>query len=82
MERLLKNSRLEILACPKCKEKLSIARVEGYICEPYANNYGDIFFICENCNVGYPICNDLPVFLEERAFPLPNDRAITIKKSL
>lgn len=82
MDRLLKNSRLEILACPICKGELELAGIEGFQAEPYENEFGDIFPICRSCNVGFPICNDIPVLLQERAFELPCDRNITVKKSL
>ncbi|MBO0685659.1 MAG: Trm112 family protein [Candidatus Dormibacteraeota bacterium] len=45
---------LEVLACPKCKQKVELdeeARV----------------LICQNCRLRYPIVDDIPVMLIEEA---------------
>ena len=48
---------LDILACPKCKEKLVLDENQTYL-------------ICEKCRVRYPIEDDIPIMLIERAEPL------------
>ncbi|MCK4237376.1 MAG: Trm112 family protein [Candidatus Krumholzibacteria bacterium] len=45
---------LNILACPKCKEKVVLSE-EG------------TFLICEKCRLRYPIENDIPIMLVDRA---------------
>ncbi|HUV37580.1 MAG TPA: Trm112 family protein [Patescibacteria group bacterium] len=45
---------LDILACPKCKEKV-VLNEEG------------THLICEKCRVRYPIEDDIPIMLIERA---------------
>lgn len=45
---------LDILACPKCKEKVSL-------------NEEGTYLICEKCRVRYPIEDDIPIMLIERA---------------
>ena len=48
---------LDILACPKCKEKVVLDEEGAYL-------------ICERCRVRYPIEEDIPIMLIERAEPL------------
>jgi hypothetical protein len=48
---------LEILACPKCKEGLTLTPQEDGL-------------VCEACQLLYPIEDDIPVLLEEEAKPL------------
>lgn len=45
---------LEILACPKCKEKV-ILNEEG------------TYLVCETCHLRYPIEDDIPIMLIDRA---------------
>lgn len=48
---------LEILACPKCKGDIKLSEdPEG--------------LICENCNLLYPIKDDIPVMLVEEAISI------------
>ena len=49
---------LKILACPKCKGDLTLK---------------DNKLICQNCQVAYPIEDDIPILLEEEAKPLKED---------
>jgi len=55
---VIKPELLEILACPKCKEKIELDKAGDYL-------------VCRNCNLKYPI-NDLgiPVMTIDRAEPL------------
>ncbi len=47
---------LSVLACPKCKECLTLAEDEkGLICEP--------------CHLVYPVRNGVPILMIEEAFP-------------
>jgi uncharacterized protein YbaR (Trm112 family) len=48
---------LDILACPKCKEKVVLDEEGRYL-------------ICGKCRVRYPIEEDIPIMLIERAEPL------------
>ncbi|MCI0527989.1 MAG: Trm112 family protein [Nitrospira sp.] len=48
---------LAILACPKCKSDVQLS------------SKGD-GLICENCQVMYPIREDIPVMLIDEAIPL------------
>lgn len=45
---------LDILACPKCKEKVSM-------------NDAGTFLVCERCRLRYPIEDDIPIMLIDRA---------------
>jgi uncharacterized protein YbaR (Trm112 family) len=45
---------LEILACPKCKEKVVLDPDGAYL-------------ICSNCRVRYPVEDDIPIMLIDRA---------------
>ena len=49
---------LKILACPKCKGDLTLK---------------DNNLICQNCQVAYPIEDDIPILLEEEAKSLKED---------
>ena len=48
---------LDILACPKCKEKVVLDEEGKYL-------------VCKKCRVRYPIEEDIPIMLIERAEPL------------
>lgn len=48
---------LAILACPKCKSDI----------EPAAQGEG---LVCKNCQVVYPIREDIPIMLIDEAVPL------------
>ena len=45
---------LEILACPKCKEKVVLDEKGAYL-------------VCEACHLRYPIEDDIPIMLIEEA---------------
>jgi len=45
---------LEILACPKCKEKV-VLNEEG------------TYLVCETCHLRYPIEDGIPIMLIDRA---------------
>jgi hypothetical protein len=45
---------LDILACPKCKN-------------PVVLNEAGTYLICGNCRLRYPIENDIPIMLIDRA---------------
>lgn len=51
---------LELLACPKCKDKLRLANDESSL-------------ICETCRLKYPIRQGIPVLLAEEASSLDNE---------
>ncbi len=51
----LKKELLEILVCPKCRGELE---------------YRDNVLICHNCRLVYPVIDDIPVLLIDRAIPL------------
>jgi uncharacterized protein YbaR (Trm112 family) len=48
---------LEILACPKCKGDIKLTKKEDG-------------FICEKCNLFYPIRDDIPVMLIDEAISM------------
>jgi uncharacterized protein YbaR (Trm112 family) len=48
---------LDILACPKCKQKVILSDDQGSL-------------ICEACRIAYPIEDDIPVMLVDQARPL------------
>lgn len=50
---MIKKELLEILACPKCKGRLSADNPE--------------FLLCPHCAVSYPVLNGVPLLLEEEA---------------
>jgi len=45
---------LDILACPKCKEKVSM-------------DDAGAFLVCARCRLRYPIEEDIPIMLIDRA---------------
>lgn len=45
---------LDILACPACKRKVHLDDQGGHL-------------VCDNCRVRYPIEDDIPVMLIDRA---------------
>ena len=53
---MLKPELLEILACPKCKDRV--------VLEPSGE-----FLRCERCKLRYPIREDIPIMLIEEAVP-------------
>ena len=48
------NELLSLLACPKCKQGVRLDSTEKYI-------------ICDGCRLKYPVEEDIPVMLIERA---------------
>jgi len=48
---------LDILACPKCKESVQY-------------NDDKTALLCQNCQLAYPIRDDIPVMLIDEANPL------------
>ena len=48
---------LEILVCPKCKEKVTLSDDQTAL-------------ICSQCRVAYPIEDDIPIMLVDQARPL------------
>lgn len=55
---MVKPELLEILACPKCKEKVALED-------------GGKYLICRKCEVKYPVNEQgIPIMLIERAEPL------------
>jgi len=55
--RMVRKELLDILACPKCKEKVIL-------------NEDGSWLICGSCSVRYPIEEDIPIMLIERAVPI------------
>lgn len=55
---MLKQELLDILACPKCKGALRYDREREEL-------------VCEACRLAYPIKDDIPIMLIDRARPLP-----------
>ena len=51
---MLKPELLEILACPKCKDRVVL-------------DASGEFLRCERCNLRYPIRDDIPIMLIEEA---------------
>jgi uncharacterized protein YbaR (Trm112 family) len=54
---------LEILACPVCKAKLIYQKQAAEL-------------ICKPCRLAYPIRDDIPVMLEDKARPIPVDQEL------
>ena len=54
---MIKKDLLDILACPKCKGKLTL-NAEG------------TYLICSKDRVRYPIEDDIPIMLIDRAEPI------------
>lgn len=51
---MVRKDLLDILACPRCKEKVVLSEDGDWL-------------VCGNCAVRYPIEDDIPVMLIERA---------------
>ncbi len=54
---MVKKDLLDILACPRCKERVCLSEDGRWL-------------ICESCAVKYPVEEDIPIMLVERAEPL------------
>lgn len=52
----MNTSLLALLACPECRKKLTLLD----------NQSG---FLCQNCRVVYPIEDEIPLLLKEKAVP-------------
>lgn len=53
-----KQELIKLLVCPKCKGNLDLVE------SPAACG-----FACPVCKLVYPVCNDIPVMLENQAVP-------------
>ncbi len=51
---MIKKELLDILACPRCKEKVILSEDGNYL-------------LCRACRVRYPIEDDIPIMLIDRA---------------
>ncbi len=51
---MIKKELLDILACPVCKEKVEL-------------DEGDSSLICNKCRLRFPIEDDIPIMLVDRA---------------
>jgi len=51
---MVRQDLLDILACPRCREKVILSEDGGWL-------------ICESCAVKYPVEEDIPIMLVERA---------------
>lgn len=51
---MIKKDLLDILACPKCKEKVVL-------------NEDGTCLVCDRCKLRYPIEDDIPIMLIDRA---------------
>lgn len=56
------NNVLSVLACPKCKNEVTLAHDERGL-------------VCEACRVVYPVRDGVPVMLVEEAYPFRSDRS-------
>jgi uncharacterized protein YbaR (Trm112 family) len=54
---MVRKDLLDILACPRCKEKVILSEDGSWL-------------VCESCAVRYPVEEDIPIMLIERAEPL------------
>ena len=54
---MVRKDLLDILACPRCKVKVTLSEDGTWL-------------ICEDCAVKYPIEEDIPIMLVERAVPI------------
>jgi len=54
---------LEILVCPLCKGPLVYKKTEQEL-------------VCKPCRLAYPVCDDIPVMLEDEARKLPPEEEI------
>ncbi len=57
----IKNELLEIICCPVCKSNLKL------------DESGD-FLICDKCKVKYPIEDDIPILLADKAVSLNENK--------
>ncbi|MGD9947564.1 MAG: Trm112 family protein [Desulfobulbus sp.] len=55
---MIKQELVEILACPKCKGPVELKQDQSGL-------------ICHDCQVIYPIRDDIPIMLIDEATPLP-----------
>jgi uncharacterized protein YbaR (Trm112 family) len=55
--RMIDKELLDILACPKCKGRVAL---DG----------AGAFLVCPHCRVRYPIEEDIPIMLIDRAEPI------------
>lgn len=55
---------LKILACPKCKGDVFLIQGKSYLSQGEG-------LLCKQCNLVYPIKDDIPVMLVEEAIPYP-----------
>ncbi len=51
---MIRKELLDILACPKCKDKVILNEDQTYL-------------ICEKCRLRYPIEDEIPIMLIDRA---------------
>ena len=51
---MVKKDLLDILACPECHMKVALSDDGNWL-------------ICDNCSVKYPVEDDIPIMLAERA---------------
>lgn len=58
-----KEKLLAILVCPACKGQLAVIDQNGHD-----------GFLCEKCQLIYPIREDIPIMLVEEAIPATNER--------
>lgn len=61
MDKTLIEEYLKVLACPNCKKEVKWKRIK--------DKEG---FLCEKCQLFYPIVEDIPVMLVEEAIKLQN----------
>lgn len=54
---MVKKELLDILACPKCKERVVLDETGAGL-------------VCRACRIRYPIEDDIPIMLIERAEPV------------
>lgn len=57
----IKKELLDILACPKCKEPVTLTEEEDGL-------------ICQNCRLLYEIREDIPIMLVDEAKPMPSEQ--------
>ena len=50
---------LDILVCPQCKKELTLTSDKNWL-------------ICDNCQLRYPIRDEIPIMLIDEAEPLDN----------
>ena len=54
---MVRQDLLDILACPRCKERVILSEDGGWL-------------VCGSCAVKYPVEEDIPIMLVERAVPI------------